>query len=175
MLPSGVWDLLVRYIIWDFDGTLAWRPGMWSGTLLEILRRELPERTTTIEEIRPYMQAGFPWHNHAQPHTPSKSADEWWEGMLPVFECAFREGAHLEAGEARRLARHVRAGYLNPDAWQLFDDSIACLQTLRMDGWQHVVLSNHVPELPHLMEALGLKPFIARVFNSAQTGFEKPH
>jgi putative hydrolase of the HAD superfamily len=42
-------------------------------------------------------------------------------------------------------------------------------------GWQHVVLSNHVPELPPLLEALGLASHMGRVFNSAQTGVEKPH
>ena len=37
------------------------------------------------------------------------------------------------------------------------------------------MLSNHVPELPQLAEALGLAKHILRLFNSAQTGFEKPH
>jgi len=148
---------------------------MWSGTLLEILNRELPGQTTTIEDIRPYMRTGFPWHSHDQPHNPIKSADEWWESLLPLFERAFREGAQLDAGEARRLARHVRAGYVNPDAWELFADTLPCLETLRMQGWRHLILSNHVPELPAIVKALGLAPFIAQVFNSAQTGFEKPH
>ncbi len=50
----------------------------------------------------------------------------------------------MEGSDARRLARYVRAAYLDPKAWQLFDDTIACLTTLRQQGWRQVVLSNHV-------------------------------
>jgi HAD superfamily hydrolase (TIGR01549 family) len=165
----------VRYVIWDFDGTLAFRAGMWSGTLIEVLRREMPTHPATLSDIRPHMQTGFPWNRPELPHHPVRSADEWWEDMCPVFENAFREGAKLTAGDARRLARHVRSAYLRPDSWQLFDDALPCLHALRATGWRHVILSNHVPELPNIIESLGLAPLIDRVFNSAQTGFEKPH
>ncbi len=69
----------------------------------------------------------------------------------------------------------MRAAYLHPAAWRLFDDALPALHTLRSDGWRHVILSNHVPELSELIAALGLTPLIDRVFNSAETGFEKPH
>jgi putative hydrolase of the HAD superfamily len=165
----------LRYIIWDFDGTLAFRSGMWSGTLIEILRREMPGNTASVSDIRPYMQAGFPWNRHELPRDPVGSADEWWEDMLPVFQNAFEQGANLNAAVAARLARHVRSAYINPDKWQLFEDTLPCLHTLHSNGWRHVILSNHVPELPAIVQSLGLGPLIETVFNSAQTGFEKPH
>lgn len=148
---------------------------MWSGTLIEVLRREMPGHPATVDDIRPHMQTGFPWNRPERPRTPPRSADEWWQDLLPVFERAFEEGARLEPNEARRLARHVRATYLHPGSWRLFDDALPCLHTLRLAGWRHVILSNHVPELPDLIEGLGLAPLIDQVFNSAQTGFEKPH
>jgi putative hydrolase of the HAD superfamily len=37
------------------------------------------------------------------------------------------------------------------------------------------VLSNHVPELSEIAEYLGLRSRISRIFNSAETGHEKPH
>ena len=46
---------------------------------------------------------------------------------------------------------------------------------LLAEEWKHVILSNHVPELPSLVHGLGLSPLIHRVVNSAETGFEKPH
>jgi putative hydrolase of the HAD superfamily len=165
----------VQYVIWDFDGTLAFRSGMWSGTLIEVLLREMPEHTATVSDIRPYMQNGFPWNRPDQTREHGRSPDDWWEDMLPVFQNAYQQGAKLEASEARRLARHVRAAYINPDSWRLFDDALPCLHALRSSGWRHVILSNHVPELPGLVESLGLGPLIESVFNSAQTGFEKPH
>lgn len=165
----------MQYLIWDFDGTLGYRRGMWSGTLVEVLRQEMPECPATVEDIRPHLQAGFPWHHPEQSHTAHKTADAWWAALLPVFERAFREGARLGLHDARRLAQHVRAAYVNPNRWHLFDDALPCLRAMTASGWQHVILSNHVPELPSLIEALGLASHIGQVFNSAQTGVEKPH
>ena len=85
----------MQYLIWDFDGTLGYRSGMWSGTLVEVLRQEMPECPATVEDMRPYLQAGFPWHHSEQPHTPHKTAEAWWAALLPVFERAFQYGARL--------------------------------------------------------------------------------
>jgi putative hydrolase of the HAD superfamily len=52
---------------------------------------------------------------------------------------------------------------------------LPALARLRNRGWSHIVLSNHVPELPQLVEALGLSDFIMAVYCSACTGVEKPH
>ena len=49
------------------------------------------------------------------------------------------------------------------------------LERLRAQGWQHAILSNHVPELPSLVEALGLSRLVEPVITSAATGYEKPH
>jgi putative hydrolase of the HAD superfamily len=142
---------------------------------MEVLRQEMPECPATVEDMRPHLQAGFPWHHPARSHTPPKTAEAWWATLLPVFERAFHEGARLGLHDARRLAQHVRAAYVNPERWHLFDDALPCLRALMASGWQHVILSNHVPELPALLEALGLAPYIGQVFKSAQTGVEKPH
>lgn len=55
--------------------------------------------------------------------------------------------------------------------------SLACcvLTTLAAQGWRHVILSNHVPELPALVEALGLGPVVEFVVTSALVGVKKPH
>jgi putative hydrolase of the HAD superfamily len=165
----------VKYLIWDFNGTLGYRSGGWSGTLVEVLRQEMLGFPATVEDTRPYLQDGFPWHHPEQPHTLHKTAEMWWEALLPVFKRAFQWGARLGTSEARRLAHHVPAVYVNPGRWYLFEDTIPCLRALTAHGWQHVVLSNHVPELPALIEVLGLALYVVQVFNSAQTGFEKPH
>jgi putative hydrolase of the HAD superfamily len=46
---------------------------------------------------------------------------------------------------------------------------------LRAHGWRHVLLSNHVPELPQLVDRLGLGELFDEVLTSAATGYEKPH
>lgn len=54
-----------RVIFWDFDGTLAYRPGEWRGCLIEVLDEYEPRHGITSEAIRPHLQEGFPWHRPA--------------------------------------------------------------------------------------------------------------
>lgn len=166
-------DAQQKYLIWDFDGTLAWRPGGWSGALLSVLRRSHPTLKVTTRQIRPYLQSGFPWHAPENPH-PGLGATEWWEDMTPVFVRAFRS-AGLNNGEALELARAVRPEYLDPKSWRRYDDALPALKTLAERGWKHILLSNHTPELPTLLEQLNLAGHFIKVFNSGETGFEKPN
>jgi putative hydrolase of the HAD superfamily len=50
----------VPVVFWDFDGTLARRDGLWSGAILDALRRIDPMITTTVADLKPHLAAGFP-------------------------------------------------------------------------------------------------------------------
>jgi putative hydrolase of the HAD superfamily len=157
-----------RYLIWDFDGTLAHRPGGWSAALAAVAGPGI-----SAEQVRPFLQSGFPWHAHECAHL-GLSPDEWWEELIPLFTRALR-GAGLPAEEARSLACNVRSEYLRPGAWQRFEDAVPALDQLSARGWQHLLLTNHVPELPSLLGLLGLSGRFEAIFNSAETGDEKPN
>lgn len=161
-------------LVWDFDGTLATRPGGWTGVLCEVVTREHPALGITPERIRPHLQRGFPWHTPEVVRDPG-SEDQWWEDLQPLFSEAFRAGAGLRAADARRLAGRVRTRYLDPGAWRLFDDTRPVLERLHGRGWRHVVLSNHVPELASLVRTLGLDALLSGVYCSARLGVEKPN
>jgi len=162
-------------LIWDFDGTLGYRVGgMWSGALLELLQQEMPEMEITADQVQPYLQTGFPWQRPDKPHPEVKTPEEWWNRLLPVFEEAF-QGLGIATSQSRWLARQVRHTYTNPECWCLFDDVLRTLDQLSAQGWTHVLLSNHVPELRGIIDHLGLGRRLARIFNSAETGYEKPH
>jgi putative hydrolase of the HAD superfamily len=163
----------MKITIWDFDGTLASREGMWTGTLVSVANRRLPDRQVTKDQIRPFLQSGFPWHTPEQPH-PQQSPDQWWATLKPVFMRAYK-GIGIQAEAADVLAGEVRSLFLDATQWQVFDDVVPCLSSLRQLGWTHCILSNHVPELPSLVHALGLSAFFAHVVTSARTGYEKPH
>ncbi|MCC6572837.1 MAG: HAD-IA family hydrolase [Planctomycetes bacterium] len=162
-----------RYLIWDFDGTLGLREGGWSGALHEVAcRRHGPNRVTP-ERLREHLHRGFPWH---APHQvrPSAAPDVWWALVQPVFENAFA-AVGFSHPETTEMAAQVRNAYLEPHTWKLFDDVLPTLDSLSAAGFKHVILSNHVPELPSILDALGIAGRIRRVFNSAETGCEKPH
>jgi putative hydrolase of the HAD superfamily len=104
------------------------------------------------------------------------SADHWWnELLLPVLTGAVQRAAGLDAHESRRLVDSVRAAYTDARTWSLFEDALPALTRLRDRGWSHLILSNHVPELPGLVESLGLGPVITAIYSSGCTGVEKPH
>jgi putative hydrolase of the HAD superfamily len=163
-----------RVLVWDFDGTLATRPGHWTGALCEVVTRAYPALGVTPEQLRPHLQRGFPWHAPDVLRDPC-SHDEWWAQLRPLFADALRAGAGLDGADAWRLAGALRAHYLDPGAWRLFDDALPVLTRLRERGWRHVVLSNHVPELGGLVETLGLSELLSAVYCSALIGAEKPH
>ena len=165
----------MKYLIWDFDGTLGYRQdGMWSMALLEILRQEKPEFHVTMEQIRPFLQAGFPWHNPGQPHPEIRSPEQWWNALDNLFEQAFL-GIGINANDAVFLAKQVRRIYPALTSWRLFDDVLPTLNQLSATGWTHLILSNHVPELRQIIHFLELDKCISQIFNSAETGYEKPH
>jgi hypothetical protein len=57
-----------RLVLWDFDGTLAWRPGMWSGCVMEVLDEIEAGHAVTAEQLRNGLRSGFPWHAPNEPH-----------------------------------------------------------------------------------------------------------
>jgi putative hydrolase of the HAD superfamily len=167
--------MYMKYLIWDFDGTLGYRQdGMWSMALLEILRQEKPEFRMTMEQIRPFLQSGFPWHNPSQPHTEIKSPEQWWNALDELFERAFL-GIGINSNDVGFLAKQVRYVYPSLTSWRLFDDVLPTLEQFSALGWTHLVLSNHVPELRQIIHFLELDKYISQIFNSAETGYEKPH
>jgi len=163
-----------KTILWDFDGTLAHRPGMWTQALFDVLLERQPLSTATIEDIRPFMRDGFPWHRPREPHLHLTTAEDWWAEIEQLFVRAY-VGAGCSAHEAALLAPLAHLRYLDIQGWLLFEDTLPALDALTQQGWEHVILSNHVPELPLIVAALGLSPYIHAIFTSGTTGYEKPH
>jgi putative hydrolase of the HAD superfamily len=163
-----------RAILWDFDGTLAERPGMWRACLCDVLEQHEPNHHVAPEALTPFLRDGFPWHTPDVSHPQLSDPDVWWEHAQSLLVRAF-EGVGFGADRARELGRHARASYVDITKWRLFDDTVAVLSELKASGWRHVILSNHVPELAELVERVGLGGLIDEVVNSAVTGYEKPH
>ena len=64
-------------VFWDFDGTIARRQNRWSGALLDAWKVVEPTTTATVDQLRPHLKSGFPWHD---PDTirEAPSPAEWW-------------------------------------------------------------------------------------------------
>lgn len=164
----------MRVLVWDFDGTLAKREGGWTGTLCEILAEKAPALLARRAELRAVLQHGFPWHVPEIAHTHITEAGQWWEVMLPLYEKAF-QAAGADIALAASLSRDVRARYCDHSHYTVFADVAMTLGQLSEQGWSHVMLSNHVPELEEIVRSLGLDRYFARIVTSALLGYEKPN
>ncbi|MEE2657884.1 MAG: HAD family hydrolase [Candidatus Latescibacterota bacterium] len=164
----------MRYIVWDFDGTLGWRQGGWAAAMVDALAAAASPAALTVEVLRPHIQTGFPWHHPEVVHTDVTTADQWWDRLEPVFHRAFI-AAGVGVSSAADAAVRVRAHFLEPEHWRLFGDVIATLDALDTRGWSHVILSNHAPELHRIVDILGIGARFGGVFSSADLGYEKPH
>ena len=156
-------------MLWDFDGTLAFRDGMWRGCLVEALAEVAPGHGVARADLAPGLHDGFPWHRPETGHPALNTPDAWWDALHQLFVKAY-VGAGVDAEPAG-----VRAHYTDATRWTVFPDTTAALAELTAAGWRHVVVSNHVPELDGLLRDLGLAGHFATVVNSSQIGWEKPN
>ena len=160
-----------RVVFWDFDGTLAQRDGLFAGALIDALRSIAPSTDVPREELRPHLRAGFPWHA-PDVITRPLSPEHWWHRLHPVFARAYR-ACGVDDDLAAAAAVGVATQFYRPDAWELTPGASRALERVRDAGYANVILSNHGPELPALVDALGLR--VDLTITSAAAGIEKPH
>lgn len=161
-------------ILWDFDGTLASRPGRWSGTLLEVLDEHEPGHGITREDLRDGLRDGLPWHEHHLGHEHLNAPTQWWRHVQAVLVRALGQAGVAES-RARELAAVFPDPYLTPGQWVVAQGAIEALASSSRSGWSNVIVRHRTPELPDLVESLGLGAHVTAVATSARHGYEKPH
>lgn len=159
-------------VFWDFDGTLATRVGAWSSVLIEALRLVAPELDVTEEAFLSEPQVGFPWHAPdliAVKH----SAKAWWAAHDDLFRLAYSD-AGIDPVLAELAIAEIPTEYYRPTAWLLASDAVSALKCTAAAGYRNAILSNHAPELPILVDQLGLGAWVDVTITSASVGAEKP-
>ena len=98
--------------------------------------------------------------------------DDWWDAIYARYVSAFAECGWSDA--APHLLTTIRQEITDADGYVVFEDVVPALTRLRTSGWRHLVVSNHVPELPQIIDGLGLAGFFDAIVSSALVGYEKP-
>jgi putative hydrolase of the HAD superfamily len=143
--------------------------------VIEVLDSHEPGHGLAAERIREGMRGWFPWHRADEPHTHIADAESWWEPVQGRIAAILRQGGLAER-RAVELAVEVRRRFIDPAVgWELFEDTLPALVRAREAGWRSAVLSNHIPELPAIADALGLSADVEKIFTSATMGYEKPN
>ena len=113
-------------IFWDFDGTLGYRSDGWTGTLVQLLAEENPSCGITVDDLRPFLQEGFPWHTpdvgYEKPHleifrlaltAAGNPASAWMVGDNVVADVLGAERAGMRGILVRR--EDLRARWCCPN------------------------------------------------------------
>jgi putative hydrolase of the HAD superfamily len=160
-------------IFWDFDGTLVLTP-KWSTSLVKALDILHPGHDTTREQIRIFLQEGFPWHTPERYHPELSSPEAWWSFVRPVLASAVHKVGY-ESAESCRVAELAQEYILNHETYILYDDTIPVLRELSRKGWRHFILSNNFPELPDIVARMCFSDLVEECITSGLVGFEKPN
>ena len=162
------------WIFWDFDGTLARRTTGWSACMATVINQHYPQAQVTEEVVRPHFASGFPWHQPDVAHLEVVDGASWW-AAFHLQVAAMLDELGCSDHEERGLLADFRRIYTDGDAFVLLPGARAVLDALAERGWRQLILSNHVPELPDIVGALGIDDRIDVVLTSATIGYEKPH
>ncbi len=165
-MPGTIW--------WDFDGTLASRPKLWSGAGLCLLAKIYPDHTVTQRDFAERLHSGLPWHRKDGAHPELATPDLWWHAIYDAYSRAFRHFGFNDNSLFAALPE-IRSDILDAGRYTVFKDVWPALATLGRSGWCHVMVSNHVPELEEIVSDLGLRTFFRAVVTSGVIGYEKPH
>ena len=162
-----------KAIFWDFDGTLAQSPMIWSRSVRRALEETDPSQVIDFEALRELMREGFSWHTPDTPH-PDAIGEKWWAAMDRRFQFVY-EALGVPVSTAKVASHAVRPLILDPAEYQLYEDTLYILTAAQSRGWQNYILSNNYPELPTIVKALGIADFFAGMIVSGSIGYDKPH
>ena len=160
-------------LLWDFDGTLGSREGMWSGTLLSLLMKNGYTKFK-LEDIRPFLNIGFSWDSPDSAHKDLFKGKTWWEYHESYLSEVFQK-IGISKKKAYELSKEVKLEYMDSSKWFLFENSKKILEEAHNKGYTNYILSNHIPELSEIIKNLGIYELFEDVFCSAKIGWEKPN
>ncbi len=105
------------HILWDFDGTLADAPWLWSRATRSLLNRS-GYSDIDIDSIRQELDYGFPWHTPEVPHVDLFNGKNYWEFLNYKIASAMIANGVSEA-VAHQLAKGLREEILLNHGYQL--------------------------------------------------------
>ena len=159
-------------LFWDFDGTLVKSPHLWSTLLLRALKGAWPDCPHTLEDVRPLLRTGFPWHTPDADLSHMKG-EAWWDCMYRHFEIVCL-ALNAPDSAAHKAARAIRCLIRDPELYALYPDTLSALDRCQRLGFAQYIVSNNHPDLAYVLDSLRLSPWFQGVIVSGELGVDKP-
>lgn len=159
-------------IYWDFDGTLVKSNHLWSSSVFKVLNETVPNNKTQFNQIRQYMKKGFTWNSPFEDYSHLKG-EKWWDFMNDYFLKSFLSMGY-DKSTAETATGKIRKIITSPENYELYDDAVVTLETLKNSGYKNIILSNNYPELYETIKNLGIDKYFDGFVVSAVEGYDKP-
>jgi putative hydrolase of the HAD superfamily len=163
-----------KVIFWDFQGTLTFNDWMFSKALYKVLIKNDTNTEISVDDIKKKPIKGFPWQDHEKEYIHLTDSSAMWKNAEQIFINCYKSLGLLEK-MAVIYAQQVREELIKLDEFILYEDTIKTLNYFKVKGYANIILSNHIPELPQIVDGLGLLPYIVECISSANVGYEKPN
>jgi putative hydrolase of the HAD superfamily len=163
-----------KIIFWDFQGTLAQNDWMFSKALYKVLIENDASSEISVDDIKKEPMKWFPWQDYDKEYIHLSDSSAWWKNAENIFIECYRSLGLMEE-EAIIFGKQVREELIKIDEFILYEDTIETLNYFKKKGYANIILSNHIPELPEIVQGLGLLPYIVECISSANVGYEKPN
>ncbi len=153
-------------VIWDFEGTLASRTRSDLEVAVEELARlGLNPGTLSMSALAEaqahYLSAAAAW----------RTIEEEIDGYVDLLRFVLGLADRQASVSRRRIEQRVRRGF---DAYALIPGVVDVLEAVRRTGRRQAVVSNWLPSLPSVLDALAVGSFFEVVVVSATEGVRKP-
>ena len=124
-----------------------------------------------LSRLRRHNGPAFPWSVPDQDNRAFTGA-AFWQYMNRHFINVF--SSLVPEKTAQEAAVLVRPLLLDPGLYAVFPDAEEALQACLDRGAKNYILSNNYPELPFVLQALGLLKYFRGVVVSGAVGLDKP-
>lgn len=163
-------------VFWDFDGTLADSVSLWARSGYEALRLTDENALMDFMEFKRLLLYGegcrFPWRTPDSDHT-RHAGENFWTWMNGWYaECYMRFGVGYQTAAA--AAEKVAGILTRAENYTLYPDAAKTLAAVREMGHINSMISNNYPELPRVLEELGILGYIESPVVSGREGYDKP-
>ena len=159
-----------KALFWDFDGTIIHPNESFLSALYQSLNKtgyEIPS-----EQIRAFLKTACSWYTPETAY-PDQTGSKWWEHLFEKFDLFFLRHRIVQKDYAA-LKGDFKHQILDCNSYRLYEDANAVLSACIEKGYDNYILSNNYPELPAVIEELGLSPCFSGYIVSSNIGYEKP-